>query len=70
VTVRVLKAVPIHKSMVLRVAISASTGVDGFPNQIIDVRPAFAGQGDENFCALGRITDLLWREDPELFMGE
>src|SRR5262249_23714764 len=69
-TIKILKAVAIHGTMILRLARSASACSDGFFHEVIDLRAALARKTDKNLGALGGVADGLVSEGLEKTLDE
>src|SRR5262249_278845 len=69
-TIKILKAVAIHGTMILRLARRASACSDGFFHEVIDLRAALARKTDKNLGALGGGADGLVSEGLDTRIGE
>ncbi len=57
--------------MILRRAILLATGREGFVDQVVDFRAAFAGEANEHFCLAVGIADGSRRKEAlKLFVRE
>jgi hypothetical protein len=70
VAVGILKSVPVHETVILRLVVSRSSSSDRFANQIVDFASTVARQADQDLGALSRVADFFWREGFEFLLSQ
>ena len=69
-SVKILKAVPVHEPLILRLLRSTPAGSDCFLHEFINLCTTLAWKADKSFSGLRGVTNLLGRKRLKETLGE